>query len=187
MIALGPNSSFEIKKYEFQDKDKRQAFFYLLRGQLRAMIHRMAKVGDLEFHTSSIAMGVRGTEFLTNEFENKTQIALLTGKLQVITNGDQKKNDLIAGQYYLRTQDKIEVSSLTAPETTHLKASHIKEEEDFRPFLDLTKTQEQTNAITSAPLENPEVQPSNFFPQEDQWKKVLEQLNLRIKENNQIK
>lgn len=187
MIALGPNSSFEIRKYEFQDKDKRQAFFHLLRGQLRAMIHRMAKVGDLEFHTSSIAMGVRGTEFLANEFDNKTQIALLSGKLEVITNADQKKHDLVAGQYYLRAQEKIKISSFEASEITRLKASHIKEEDDFRPFLDLAKNQEMTSTANLLPLENQEIQTNGIFPQEEQWKKVLEQLNLRIKENNKIK
>lgn len=188
IIALGPNSSFEISKYEFQDKDQRQAVFNLVRGQLRAMIHRMAKVGDLEFRTPSIAMGVRGTEFLTNEINNKTQVALLSGKLEITTTKDQIRQSLQAGQHYIRAQDKIEIQNISPQELIRLKAEHVKEEDDFRPFLDLPKIPAPGPEITSLGIPTlSQTDEDRVLSQEDQWKKVLKQLNLRIKENNQQK
>lgn len=184
IIALGPDSSFQIQKYEFQEIDKRKAWFHLARGQLRAVIYQKAKEGDLEFRTKSISMGVRGTEFLANEFEN-TEIALLTGKLLVTNLRDQKKDELSSAHYYLRTGQKTEVSAISQSEVTRLKAAHIVEEEAFRPFLDkgalrLSVGEQEAESLT---VEQPLVE-NVSYPEEEQWKKVLEMLNRRLKENN---
>lgn len=184
IIALGPNSLFEIKEYNFKEINKRKALLNLIKGQLRAVIYQKAQPGDLEFRTKSIAMGVRGTEFLANEFE-QTEVALLSGTLLMTNLKNQQSNELAASHYYIRSDSKTKIEMIPQAELIRLKAEHVKEEEDFRPFLERQKI-ENENPVSIG--EKQEEEATKKMPtslnEDDQWKKVLKQLNLRLRENH---
>jgi len=183
VIALGVKSIFEIKNYEFQDKDKRKAIFKLGQGQLRASIHQIARVGDLEFHTKNTKMGVLGTEFLMNESDGQTQVALLSGKLGISSSDGQNKYELTAGQYTTHKDNKNEIKSLPENELNRLKAAQLKEEDDFKPFLELAKNTVSTKKDEAGSVGESSEDDENQ-KDEDKWKKVLNELNNSIKENN---
>lgn len=184
IIALGPDSTFEIKEYEFQEIDNRKAILNLVKGQLRAVIYQKAKVGDLEFRTKNIAMGVRGTEFLANEFD-QTEVALLSGRLLMTNLVNQQRNDLSASHYYVRSNSKTKIDPIPLTELVRLKAEHVKEEEAFRPFLERQKVESPISELIGEKMETEKIKDENPDEnKEDQWKKVLKQLNLRLRENH---
>ncbi len=91
-------------------------------------------------------MGVRGTEFLANEFE-QTEVALLSGTLLMTNLKNQTSNELTASHYYIRNDSKTKIERLPQAELIRLKSEHIKEEEEFKPFLERQKI--EAEKITS--------------------------------------
>ena len=65
VLALGSKSRLEIKRHLFEKNGKRSTSLRLVRGQIRALVHKMVadKKPDFEVRTRTAVAGVRGTEF----------------------------------------------------------------------------------------------------------------------------
>ena len=87
IFQLGPNTEMIFEKFKFESKKKRTATYNLVKGQLRSLFTVKSKEKSLTIKTPNAAMGIRGTEILSDvyKFEGKvkTDIALLSGKLDV--------------------------------------------------------------------------------------------------------
>ncbi|MBI2519168.1 MAG: FecR domain-containing protein [Bdellovibrio sp.] len=107
IIQLGPEASFKFSQHS-TGNGLRQEVFELIKGKLRTAVHKEAKDGEsIKFGTTSIALGVRGTEFLTNTYMVKgkmtTDVLLLKGKIAADASqlGTSVKTfDVSAGQYF---------------------------------------------------------------------------------------
>lgn len=93
-ISLGANTTFKIKEFT-NDANKRRTIFNLVHGKIRAKINQKVKEGqEVSFGSRSVAVGVRGTEFLSNAYKIKSgpvsDVALLEGKLEADVIGVKK-------------------------------------------------------------------------------------------------
>lgn len=91
VMNLGPGSEFEIKEFKMKTKSDRTSVYNLAKGKMRAIFTVKAKKKDaLKIKTPNVAMGVRGTEILSNVYQVKgamnTDIALLSGKMNIDTS-----------------------------------------------------------------------------------------------------
>ena len=68
IIQLGPEASFKFVQIS-NDNGLRQEVFELIKGKLRTAVQKKAIEGEsIKIGTTSVALGVRGTEFLTNAY-----------------------------------------------------------------------------------------------------------------------
>lgn len=103
VVTIGPSSELDFSKFENATK-KRDSLYQLLKGQMRVhVLQKTTSDEKIKVASGSIALGVRGTEFLVNAYEasGKTvsDVALLTGKLEVEGQG-LKSFVMDAGQYF---------------------------------------------------------------------------------------
>ncbi len=102
IFHVGPRSIFILEKLEMRKKDDRDASYNLVRGKLRSLFTVKNKKRSLIIKTPNVAMGVRGTEIVSDVFtiDGKVQsdIGLLSGKLFIQNDvfGDPKKGFYIA-------------------------------------------------------------------------------------------
>lgn len=80
MLTLGPKSKMEIKSEETN----------LHSGILRTLIPH-GNLDKIKLTTPHAAMGIRGTEFITQVKEGKTIVALLTGSLDINQGGENRE------------------------------------------------------------------------------------------------
>ncbi|MEI8346953.1 MAG: hypothetical protein WCG27_05775, partial [Pseudomonadota bacterium] len=78
-------------------KNDRQAVYDVSYGKLRALFINKSKEKDITLKTPTVSLGIRGTDFALNAFQNKgvwqTDVALLNGQLNVTTiNLDKNMN-----------------------------------------------------------------------------------------------
>jgi hypothetical protein len=107
LFQVGPETTFAVEKFDFKEKNDRQATYNLVAGRLRSVFTQKAKENDLYIKTPTASMGIRGTEILSDVYlmdgEVRTDIALLSGRLDVITpdaNQALKKISLQPGFVY---------------------------------------------------------------------------------------
>lgn len=144
-ISIGPESHFSFRNYKFESITDRNAAFDLLKGKMRIKVNNKIERGSLEFNTQSLAMGVRGTEFLATQDISKDgksteQIALLSGALTINgkhTTIDQsiKPNQIVRAKMIDKKKINIKVENLTEKEINDLNLS-IDEAKQFLNFLE---------------------------------------------------
>jgi len=87
IFQLGPNTEMIFEKFKMKTKSKRTATYNLVKGQLRSLFTVKSKEKSLKIKTPNTAMGIRGTEILSDVYKYKgkvkTDIALLSGKLDI--------------------------------------------------------------------------------------------------------
>lgn len=87
IFQLGPNTEMIFEKFKFKSKKKRTATYNLVKGQLRSLFTVKSKEKSLMIKTPNTAMGIRGTEILSDVYKFKgkvkTDIALMSGKLDI--------------------------------------------------------------------------------------------------------
>lgn len=88
VLLIGPNSKFEFNKFHMRTKNDRDAEYNLNYGQLRSLFVHKAPKRTLKIKARNVAMGIRGTEILTNVYKDKhnqyqSDILLLSGNLDV--------------------------------------------------------------------------------------------------------
>ncbi len=68
IVSLQPGTDFRIDDYRFE-RDRRRAFFYLLRGALRTLTGAIGKTNHDEYRmkTPTATVGVRGTEYVAEQ------------------------------------------------------------------------------------------------------------------------
>ncbi len=107
IIQLGPEASFKFVQIS-NDNGLRQEVFELIKGKLRTAVQKKAREGEsIKMGTTSVALGVRGTEFLTNTYmvqdKMTTDVLLLKGKIAADASqlGTSIKSfDVSEGQYF---------------------------------------------------------------------------------------
>lgn len=103
VFQVGPNSAFTFEKYQQKTKQERTAVYSLAKGQLRSWFVHKAPEKTLTIKTPTAAMGIRGTEILTDVYhgadgEIKTDIALIRGKLEVDSKAIGESVVMVPGQ-----------------------------------------------------------------------------------------
>ena len=134
-INLGPNSHFEFKDFEY-GKEKRNTVYQLIRGKIRAHVQGVqGKRDNVKFGTRLVAIGVRGTEFLTNAYEAAgkptTDGVLLEGKidadiskLEVTSKNAQiKPGQAFNSSQIKSTGDLSSIKNLSPESLSQLKAN----------------------------------------------------------------
>lgn len=94
IFSIGPSTKFAFEQFKMKTKNERTATYNLLKGKLRSVFTKKAPKKTLTIKTPSAAMGVRGTEIVSDVYKFKgklrTDIALIHGKLEVLTKQGKK-------------------------------------------------------------------------------------------------
>lgn len=95
LFQIGPQTEFGFEEFKFRTKKDRDATYNLARGKLRSLFTVKSKTKSLRIKTPSAAMGIRGTEILSDVYSHngqlKTDIALVSGKLEIDARGTGNK------------------------------------------------------------------------------------------------
>ncbi|MEI8347883.1 MAG: FecR family protein [Pseudomonadota bacterium] len=201
ILALGAETQFEFKKFDFKSKEDRQSIYELGFGQLRALFKNKAQDGELSIKTPTVSIGIRGTELLMNSFEGPqkekvSQVALLKGKVEIEDLLSPGKKELAAGKYWYAVKNnegktaKEDEVALDEKKQKELSAP-ADEEKDFAPFLELlaldSKDSKDQGAGSSSSLEGQAitsgVTPTPDLQKKKIWKDQLKELNKAMKDN----
>lgn len=107
LFHIGPQSHFVVEQFRMITKSDRKAVYQILKGKMRSLFTIKAEKDNLKIKTPNIAMGVRGTEIVSDIYLNgddrvQTDVALVSGKLEIESlnsNNDEKMiYDLEAGE-----------------------------------------------------------------------------------------
>lgn len=196
IISLGPETEFEISKFDYKKQGDRQSIFYLSQGQIRAHFPIKAKDGDIEFKTKNTTMGIRGTTLLANvQKENEqTEYLLLEGKIDVKNLISGKSQSLVPGGHYIlnRKGGTIEEKQFEADKKLleELNATSFDEAKDLKPFLRFYEGKNK-NEITRGPasISDNSDQESRIIKTHNQektpkWKNALKELNTQLRRNS---
>lgn len=117
-LSLGADSHLVLERFS-QKSGKRDSFYNMAVGQLRAHVKQKAKEGEsLVFKTGIVPLGVRGTEFLStalNEAKPTVDAVVLSGKV------DAAGTEINPGQVY--NSEKGIWKTLGADELKELKTN----------------------------------------------------------------
>ncbi len=115
IFQMGPHSEFVLKKFDFKTKSERTAIYNLVRGKLRSLFTVKSKTRSLKIITPTASMAIRGTEILSDVFKHQgivtTNIALLSGKLEIQSRGSKKRIMINPGFVYQSSLNKIKSHS----------------------------------------------------------------------------
>ncbi len=125
ILSVGPESKLEIKHYEYKTNAIRKTIYNLQYGKLRSLINKKAKDGDeIKINTKIVAIGVRGTEILSNSYlvqkKATTDTMLLSGKANATMAGGKPFNvgagELFNSNKYAKTNalEKVTPETLEA-------------------------------------------------------------------------
>lgn len=135
-IVLGQNSKIVFKSYH-KSKKKRVHVVNFLKGKIRVLVKEKAKKGEvLQFNNRQVALGVRGTEFLTNIYKAKSgvtsDVLLIEGKMKVTGKG--VKSFILKPKQYFNSSDLLKngATAVKKASTGMLKAL---KSGDFLPKL----------------------------------------------------
>jgi hypothetical protein len=188
IISLGPNSHFSFRNYKFESITDRDAAFDLLKGKMRIKVNTKIERGNLNFNTLSLAMGVRGTEFLatqsiSNQGDSTEQVALLSGS--ILINGKQAKiskklspGKIIRAKKTKSNKLKVKVDNLTDQEIKKLNSP----EEDANSFLQfLSEDSTKFNFNKTHDVSVDEAKGQKLKQEILDWKDSLRKLNEKYK------
>ena len=82
-MTVGQNSVVILSEYKVRNKNDKNISVNLVRGFLHTNFREKVKKGSAFVKTKSAVMGIRGTEFITESFDNKTEVYLLHGLVHV--------------------------------------------------------------------------------------------------------
>ena len=104
LFQMGPHSIFHLERVSLGGEGEgRRALYSMLRGKLRSIfVKETTDRDDLTLKTPAVSMGVRGTEILTDVYrteagEDKTDVALMEGRLAVLVAGQSRAIEMNPG------------------------------------------------------------------------------------------
>lgn len=131
-IMLGPNSHLKIEKYKVKNKNSKSIVLDVIKGLLHTNFTEKVKEGSAFVKTRSAAMGVRGTEFITEYDGNKTRVMLFHGLINIKTNKEEfylNSNEVIN----IYNNNEYQVENLDNEWTKSMESSFLIE--DYIPKL----------------------------------------------------
>lgn len=142
ILSVGPKSKLEIKHYEYKSNAIRKTIYNLQYGKLRSLINKKAKKGDeIKINTKVVAIGVRGTEILSNAYlvqkKATTDTMLLSGQANASVSGASKSFDVTAGQVFNSNKFGTEGMKALEKVTPDTLAALKKNPNAFLPNLQL--------------------------------------------------
>lgn len=114
IFNIGSDSLIQFKDFQISSnkkKSKKERRYQFIMGQLRAKFFPRNDNTKNVVETRFVSMGVRGTEILVNSIKNKnedhiTQVALLTGSIDILNRINSKKHKLTAGKQLISIINK---------------------------------------------------------------------------------
>ncbi|EQC45998.1 sigma factor regulatory protein, FecR/PupR family [Bacteriovorax sp. Seq25_V] len=148
IITLGPNTSFVVNTFQVH-QTQRNAAFNLLTGKIRAEITKgQLDKNNVQVITKKVSVGVRGTEFLVNALAEKTDVALLEGKIDAQIG--EKILEVEPGEYFSSVDG--EIRKMTPDQLSKL----LENKEEFLPELEELRPRVQSST-PDMPLGGPGV------------------------------
>jgi len=192
IISIGPNSIFHFKNFIFKTKNDRNGTFDLLAGRIRINVRRKSSKDSLKLNTRTIAMGVRGTEFLVNtkitpKGRSISEVALLKGSLSVKNKINKKEFMIKPKTHHVTIVDKknniVDEGSIKISRALFAKLMTLDESlGNIKPFLNFFTGDKIGTGRNPSSLN--EEYDSKYMNNDDKqnWKKSLKSLNKRLKE-----
>jgi hypothetical protein len=107
VLVFGPNSKFNLREFVYTENKVRKGKIELVQGQMRAKFSHVQKgENDVQIHTKSVSLGIRGTEVLVNHLAGKngkfqTQASLLSGQAVLQDKLSKKLLELFPGSVFV--------------------------------------------------------------------------------------
>lgn len=127
IVTVGKNSNFSIAKYIYDDKQKPQVEFGLLRGAITTITGKIGKIAPEKFKvkTKTATIGIRGTNFTVVVFESGIQQVYCTYGAIDITIG-ATRYPVEQGHYLeLSTSQAVQIKAFSAKELSKMKAGEF--------------------------------------------------------------
>lgn len=162
VLSIGSKSHFKIKDYTVKAIDKKNISIELIRGYLRSKFQGKNKEGAIQVITRNAVMGVRGTEFISVLIEGELSVALLEGKVEIIspkgsTIGQMKPLDLFTSNPKDKVQN-ISSKNVSLEELVLIMDKKVELRKDMVLQINSDKTnQEQTISLGGSSQRKPEV------------------------------
>ena len=83
-LSIGPKSKVTLEKYKVKTKHNKNITINLIKGFIHTNFKKKVKKGKIFVKTRTAAMGVRGTEFFTEDLDGKVKLTLLHGLVEVV-------------------------------------------------------------------------------------------------------
>ncbi|MBL7664413.1 MAG: FecR domain-containing protein [Bacteriovoracaceae bacterium] len=198
-ISLGPNSELNFSHFEFKSKSDRKIIYSFIKGQLSGEVKNTNDKEDVVVKTKTAAMGIRGTQFYVNYHEvDANQIsdfALVEGKVN-ITDANGKITPITQYERLITVQDKNnknagkEKLKLSQDEVVFLQ-NKVEDSQDFKnlmPYFKHESVPEGSSLYTFfnakiSTKDTDSMQQVEDSQDDEQWRKKLEQLNQKLREN----
>jgi hypothetical protein len=184
VLTLAPKTVFKVTDFNPDPSKRKRAVFDLIAGKMRAKVEKRKNNKKYTFRTKTVSMGIRGTEFLMNYKRNKnsvltTQVALLTGKLEVENLLTNKVQTMNKKQLYLQDSNGEKVLAADMKEMSDEQfAKYSKNVDvfsnDVAPFLDFQDHELSQKGKTTSGK-------SIKGQKSKDWKKTLHKLNDKLK------
>lgn len=171
VIQLGPKSIFKFEQFDIKSPTNRKSIYNFVNGQLRTVIKNKAEPGDIIIKARSVAMGIRGTEILSEIYEDRdgvahTKIALLSGKVNIDATNKNLKTIKTFDMGPGKLMDSRLLNDETSPEQTFkeipekeykkLKQSDLYSSLDFVPFLSDIWSDKKSTPMINKEIDNEE-------------------------------
>jgi hypothetical protein len=125
---------------------------------VRGLIEKGGPRSGIKIVTNNSVMGVRGTDFhISHRSSGVTQISVLRGEIE-LKNPQNDQVKIEAGQTFLTTEDKSNLSSLTKSELKQIALnSTIHAPKPSEPELNILEEKAKTATLSDIKLYNPEL------------------------------
>ena len=127
IVSIGKNSNFSISEYLFEDGQEPVAKFGMIKGAMRTITGKIAKVAPKKFtvETKTATIGIRGTNFTVIVREDGSYQAYCTyGTISVTINGE--KHIVQQGEFItISPNGKILVSAFTPKDLKKIQDTYF--------------------------------------------------------------
>jgi hypothetical protein len=195
IMALGSNSELSFQQFDFKSKEERKSILEVISGKFRALFVHKSKEGDITLKTPTMALGIRGTEFLLNTLrlpsgEQVDQLAVVEGLVAAKNLKAQKDQLISAGSYWYGISDaqgQIQKEGKLELDNNKIKELNpqIDQEKQFAPFLDFVDSEKIKKGESSVPSIEVRPEGTQETAPPKKWRQSLKELNKALKENRE--
>lgn len=111
-FTLSPNSRMSFADYKIRNINDRDILVTLKEGVLMSLFREKNKTKNMYIKAKNISLGVRGTEFITRILQDRVEVDLIEGFVDVLNSTQKLVQKMLAGDkkvYFFNKIDEMPV------------------------------------------------------------------------------
>ena len=131
VLMMGPSSKTYIQKFNYRNNNNRDVTISLVKGWIRTLFKHKNKRGLIQVRTKTAAMGVRGTEFITQYNNKKTEMILIHGKVDFLVSKKNIVKRILPNTYISWDNNDIIIKDIESKKVKNLENIFLTKEDKF--------------------------------------------------------